>query len=170
MRQIKQFVLFLKSNSRNNMIANQQNKNEDLSNQIEAFNNKFDESIKNLDEYVNLKSLWLNNNQITVIENLSSLSQLTSLNLQNNLITEIYGLDELVNLNSLMLSNNCIKNVSGLSTLKKLVTFEIDYNQVKTADSLKGILECPSISVLNIVHNAMDDPIAKRKCHWDRHS
>lgn len=52
MRQIKQFVLFLKSNSRNNMIANQQNKNEDLSNQIEAFNNKFDESIKNLDEYV----------------------------------------------------------------------------------------------------------------------
>lgn len=114
--------------------------------------------IKNLDEYVNLKSLWLNNNQITVIENLSSLSQLTSLNLQNNLITEIYGLDELVNLNSLMLSNNCIKNVSGLSTLKKLVTFEIDYNQVKTADSLKGILECPSISVLNIVHNAMDDP------------
>ena len=100
----------------------------------------------------------MNNNQITIIENLSSLTQLTSLNLQNNLITEITGLDELVNLNTLMLSNNCIKNVSGLSTLKNLVTFEIDYNQVKTADLLKGILECPSISVLNIVHNQMDDP------------
>lgn len=114
--------------------------------------------IKNLDEFVNLKSLWLNNNQITIIENLSSLKQLTSLNLQNNLITDITGLEDLTNLNSLMLSNNCISKVSGLSNLKNLVTFEIDYNQVKTADLLKGILECPSISVLNIVHNQMDDP------------
>ena len=114
--------------------------------------------IKNLEEFVNLKSLWLNNNQITVIENLSCLKQLTSLNLQNNLISDIEGLDELVNLDTLILSNNYISEIKGLRNLKKLVTFEIDYNHVKTADGFAGILECPSISVLNIVHNQIDDP------------
>lgn len=114
--------------------------------------------IKNLEEFINVKTLWLNNNQITTIENLSCLKQLTSLNLQHNLISEITGLDELVNLNTLMLSNNYISEIQGLSNLHKLETLEVDYNHIKTADAFQKILECPSIKVLNIVHNQMDDP------------
>ena len=113
--------------------------------------------IKNLEEYVNLKVLWLNNNQITRIENISHLTQLTALYLQNNLITEITGLETLTNLSTLILSHNYIEKIQGLSTLTKLETLEIDHNSVKTPELLSGILECPSIKILNITFNHLED-------------
>jgi dynein assembly factor 1 len=113
--------------------------------------------IKNLNEYTNLKALWLNNNQITVIENIDHLTSLHSLYLQNNLIAEIAGLDMLVHLETLCLSNNYIRRVRGLSQLVQLKTLEIDHNSVKDADGLAGIVECPSIQILNITYNQIAD-------------
>ena len=113
--------------------------------------------IKNLEEYVNLKALWLNNNQITRIENISHLTQLTALYLQNNLITEITGLETLTNLATLILSHNYIEKIQGLSSLTKLETLEIDHNSVKTPELMSGILECPSIKILNITFNHIED-------------
>ena len=53
--------------------------------------------ISSLEPYVNLTSLWLNNNLITVIEGLSTLKNLVCLYLNDNGIEEISGLDELEN-------------------------------------------------------------------------
>jgi dynein assembly factor 1 len=114
--------------------------------------------IKNLDAYTGLKALWLNNNQISVIENLANLTSLTSLYLNNNFITEIAGLETLVNLECLCLSGNHITKVSGLENLKRLTTLEIDHNSVKSGEAIEGILNCPSIQILNITFNQIDDP------------
>jgi dynein assembly factor 1 len=114
--------------------------------------------IKNLEPYTGLKALWLNNNQISTIENLSHLSLLTALYLQNNFITDITGLEALVNLECLCLSCNHIAKVTGLSTLTHLKTLEIDHNSVESGDAIEGLLECPSIQILNITFNHIDDP------------
>lgn len=110
-----------------------------------------------LEKFTNLKSIWLNNNAITKIENISHLTQLTSLNLQNNYIEEITGLETLVNLTTLCLSNNYISKIENIDSLTKLETFEIDHNRVKTVELLQGILACPSIKILNMTHNMIED-------------
>ena len=67
--------------------------------------------IQNLDSFINLRVLYLENNSIEKIENLDKLNHLESLYLQNNYIINIENLDnnkELVNIN---LSSNKIKMV-----------------------------------------------------------
>jgi len=50
-------------------------------NDVLYLNNKGFSRIRNLDAFVNVKSLWLNNNAITTIEHLDSLSVLSCLHL-----------------------------------------------------------------------------------------
>lgn len=54
--------------------------------------------IENLEEYVNVKAIWLNNNALTKIENLTAQTSLVSLFLNNNLIAKIENIDHLQNL------------------------------------------------------------------------
>lgn len=64
----------------------------------------------------------------------------------------------LVNLVNLNLSDNLIEKVDGLKTLTKLSTFQIKRNRIG-ADGLTdliGLLECPSISALDISDNKID--------------
>lgn len=112
--------------------------------------------ISSLEPYVNLTSLWLNNNLITVIEGLSTLKNLVCLYLNDNGIEEISGLDELENLETLCLSNNYISKIQNLSKLTKLHTLEIDHNDIKSAENIKGILEVPSLVNLNLSRNKLE--------------
>ena len=106
-----------------------------------------------LDEYINVKTLWLNNNAISTISGLSTLVNLSTLYLQDNLIDAIDGLDELCSLETLILSNNYISSISGISNLKSLTSIELDHNQIRNFQSLSGLTECPSLENLNISHN-----------------
>lgn len=69
---------------------------------------------------------------------------------QQNLIRDIEGLDTLVNLDALNLANNSIRKISGLSHLTNLKTLTITHNRIKDADDLRGVLECPSLTVLDV--------------------
>lgn len=114
------------------------------------------QKIDSLDPYINLTSLWLNNNAINIIEGLGSCKKLVCLYLQGNVIEKIQGLDELENLETLVLSSNYIKKIEGLSKLTKLHTLELDHNYISNASDLRGLLECPSISVLNLSDNKLE--------------
>lgn len=65
--------------------------------------------IENLDQLVNLESLFLGKNKITQLNNLQSLSKLKLLSIQSNRIVNIENLDGLVNLEELYLSHNGIQ-------------------------------------------------------------
>jgi dynein assembly factor 1 len=114
------------------------------------------QKIASLSPYVNLTSLWLNNNSIRVIEGLSSLKRLICLYLHENLILQIDGLSELTDLETLVLSHNYIKRIENLGTLTKLHTLEIDRNQLND-DGIHGILEVPTVGVLNLSNNSIEN-------------
>ena len=114
--------------------------------------------IKNLSPFVNLMSLWLNNNAITVIEGLDELVNLKSLNLAHNLIEKISGLDKLDKLDTLVLSHNYISQIEGLSGCKCLTTLQLDYNKLRSPESLRNLSEVPSLQALNVNNNMIESP------------
>lgn len=113
--------------------------------------------IQNLEPFINLKALWLNNNAITKIEGLDELTNLTCLYLANNLIDEISGLDKLEKLDTLVLSSNYISKIEGLSGCKNLTTLSIDHNRIKEAENLIGLTEAPTLTILNMNDNQIKD-------------
>ena len=113
--------------------------------------------IADLDEYINVKTLWLNNNSLTRINGLSFLTNLSTLYLNDNLIEEIEGLESLERLETLILSFNYIGNIRGLEKCKALTTIALDHNQLKSCKSLEGLTLCPSIEALNVSHNKIND-------------
>jgi dynein assembly factor 1 len=65
-------------------------------------------------------------------------------------------LDELTDLETLVLSSNYIKKIENLSRLTKLHTLELDHNVISQAENLRGLLEVPSLGVLNLSHNKLE--------------
>lgn len=109
--------------------------------------------IKNLDPYVNLKVLWLEQNAISRIVNVSHLEHLASLFLQNNAIREISGLDGLHNLRTLNLSHNYITRVENLSCCPLLETLQLSHNRLESMNDIRHIQECPSLSCVDLSFN-----------------
>lgn len=112
--------------------------------------------IRNLDQFVNLKTLWLNNNAISTIEGLDELHNLINLNLSDNIIDKITGLENLKSLNSLSLTNNYIAKIEGLSGCKSLTSLHLDHNKLKDPKFLFGLSEAPTIEILNLNKNMID--------------
>jgi dynein assembly factor 1 len=113
--------------------------------------------ICNLDKFVNLKALWLNNNAICRIEGLDELRNLTCLYLANNLIDAISGLENLTSLDTLCLSHNYIARIEGLQNCQKLTTIELDHNKFRDPQGLSGLVEAPTITILNLNNNDIAD-------------
>lgn len=113
--------------------------------------------IRNLDEYINLRALWLENNMIQEIENLSCLTKLRFLYLQNNSITKIENLDSLKELTALNLSHNHITIIENLSSLAILEDFDISHNKIQYSYSIKGLKDVPSLKALDMRDNQIED-------------
>jgi len=114
--------------------------------------------IENLDEYTGLKVIYLEGNGLHRIEGLDKLTQLRCLYLQENMIEVMENMDTLIDLDTLNLNQNMIKCVSGLKTLTKLNSLLLQGNKLKTLQDLQGLLERPSIGVLDLSKNEIDDP------------
>ena len=112
--------------------------------------------IEQLDEYVNLCALYLENNCIRKIEGLDQLKQLRYLYLHNNKITKIEGLEQLENLVVLNLSENHIMKVENLKQLNKLETLNLSSNYLTEAEAIEKIVECPSLTCLDLSSNQIN--------------
>ena len=113
--------------------------------------------IQNLDSFINLKVLYLENNCLDKIENLHNLKNLTCLYLQNNYIKEIENLDSNQNLVILNLSNNKIKQIKNLGGLQKLENLYIEKNYLSSLESLQGLLEAKKLILLDLQNNELND-------------
>jgi Leucine-rich repeat (LRR) protein len=100
--------------------------------------NKKIERIEGLDGMINLRDLYLFDNQIERIEGLDRLIRLNKLRLGSNKIKQIEGLDYLVDLQTLDLGNNQIEQIEGLDRLVDLQELNLSSNQIK---QIKG-LDC----------------------------
>ena len=74
------------------------------------------------------------------------------------MISKIENLDTLTGLVNLNLSDNQISKVEGLSNLSKLTNLQIKRNRIGSEglEDVKGLLECPSISALDISDNVIE--------------
>ena len=88
---------------------------------------------------------------------------LRSLYLQENCCEEIEGLDSLKELRVLNMNDNMVRKVSGLAGLWTLDTFYLKNNRLGQdpcgdVETLKGLLERPTITCLDIQGNYLSDP------------
>ena len=113
--------------------------------------------IQNLDSFINLKVLYLENNCLDKIENLHNLKNLTCLYLQNNYIKEIENLDNNQNLVILNLSNNKIKQIKNLDKLEKLENLYIEKNYLSSLENLEGLLKAKKLILLDLQNNELSD-------------
>lgn len=113
--------------------------------------------IQNLDSFINLKVLYLENNCLDKIENLHNLKNLTCLYLQNNYIKEIENLESNPSLVILNLSNNKIKTIKNLEKCEKLENLYIEKNYLSSLESLQGLLQIKKLILLDIQNNELND-------------
>jgi dynein assembly factor 1 len=115
--------------------------------------------IENLERFPDLKCIYLEGNGFTKIEGLGGNPGLRSLYIQENLFEKIENLDHLKDLHYLNLNDNYIKTIENLSGMS-LETLQIKKNRVgmNGISDLMGLLEIPTLSVLDISENNIDDP------------
>jgi hypothetical protein len=81
--------------------------------------------------FINLKKLNLNKNNIKKLKNLEGLTNLTHLDVEDNLITKIEGTINLKKLNTLNLFKNKIKKIENLTNIIVLKNLYLDENPLK---------------------------------------
>jgi len=110
--------------------------------------------IENLDEYKNLKALWLDSNGLQCLENLGHLQSLRCLYLQRNLLSSIHiGLEGLYSLVQLDLSENRITIIDGLHCLPCLESLNLSKNLLKSSKTISHLTLCKRISALDLSQN-----------------
>ena len=78
--------------------------------------------------------------------------------LQQNCITTITGLENQASLDTLNLNNNLLKEIPDLSHLVNLKTLQVAHNHLRTAEGLENLKTIPSLTVLDLENNGIEDP------------
>ncbi|KDO34582.1 hypothetical protein SPRG_00645 [Saprolegnia parasitica CBS 223.65] len=113
--------------------------------------------IENLQEYTELKVLWLEGNGFSKIEGLENQTKLRSLFLHENLLEKIEGLGSQTLLDTLNLTQNHISKIENLSHMQALTNLSMKGNYLRTADDIRHVLELPTLAVLDIQSNRIAD-------------
>lgn len=114
--------------------------------------------IRNLESYINVKTLWLENNCIAKIERLGHMKHLRFLYLQNNRISKIEGLEGLTELVTLNLEHNAIRLVEGLAELTALEDLNLAHNYLLAVENLEGLKQAPALASLDLTNNRIERP------------
>jgi len=98
--------------------------------------------ISGIENFKDLRGVFLNGNSIESIEPLKKLKELTKLTFDNNKISNIDALSNLKCLEYLSIGNNNIKNIDSLKNLNGLLELNIKGNPINEndVDALKKIL------------------------------
>ena len=112
--------------------------------------------IANLEPYVDLKVLWLEQNAIETIEGLDRLQKLVSLFIQNNCIRQISGLQALSNLRILNISYNFISKLENLRCCPLLETLQASHCRLSNIGDLEELLHLPELSTVDISFNRIE--------------
>ena len=95
--------------------------------------------ISGLESAVNLKELFLSDNQIADLSPIAGSTILESLDLSQNNVSEISSLAGMANLSALALSGNAVTDLSPLAELAVLNSLELRGNAVSDVSSLAGL-------------------------------
>ena len=119
--------------------------------------------IKNLEQFTELKCLYFEGNGLRSLRGLEQNIELRSLYVQENCIEVIEGLDSLKELRVLNLNENMIRKVTGLAGIERLETLYLKNNRLGQdrcgdVESLRGLLERPTITCLDLQSNYLRDP------------
>lgn len=117
------------------------------------------DKIDGLEEYVNVKVLWLEGNSLHRIEGLDTLTDLRCLYLHQNCIHEVQGLSKLTKLDTLNLSDNYIEDLGqGLEAQKdSLSSLQIKNNKIATVESLSILPQMQKLSCVDLQGNKLTD-------------
>ena len=78
--------------------------------------------------------------------------------LQQNCIWAISHLEGVPELDTLNISHNMVKRLEGLSVCPKLTTLLATDNQLETVDSIAHLVECQSLTTVDLQNNRLTDP------------
>lgn len=111
--------------------------------------------IKNLEQFKQLKCLYFEGNGCDSLLGLEENTELRSLFIQENAIRKMEGLQNMKELRQLNLSENFFSVIEGLSGCTQLNTLYLKSNRLGNdergdVESLKGLLECPSLNCVDI--------------------
>jgi len=116
------------------------------------------ERVENLEEYTDLKVLWLEGNGLVKIEGLEAQKQLRTLYLQENVLEKIENLENQVHLDTLNLAQNFISRIENLGHMKELKTLMLPQNKLKDLDGVHQVTELPELTCLDVQKNEIEDP------------
>lgn len=111
-----------------------------------------------MEHFPHLKCLYFEGNGIDSLDGLQTNVELISLYMHENCIRKMDHLSTLRNLRVLNLADNMISRVEGLAGLQ-IDTLYLARNRIGHAglDDIRGLLECPTLSCLDIQNNAIED-------------
>jgi dynein assembly factor 1 len=114
-----------------------------------------------MEHFPQLKCLYFEGTAVTSLHGLQTNVELVSLYMHENVIKKIEHINNLVNLRVLNLSDNCIERVEGLAGLN-LDTLYLGRNRIGYGgvDDVKGLLECKSLTCIDIQSNHIEDETA----------
>ena len=108
-----------------------------------------------------LKMLYFEGNGCDSLLGLEQNPELRCLYIHENCIQRIEGLQNQRFLANLNLSDNMIATVEGLENLERLDMLYLARNRIgrNGLDDLRGLLDCPSVTTLDLQNNKIDDPL-----------
>eukprot|EP00775_Hariotina_reticulata_P005377 gene5377-5612_t len=114
--------------------------------------------IENLEEYINLKAIFLEGNALQSLEGIPPLEQLKCLYVHQNCLRTLHGLEHLPNLDTLNVSSNGLDTLQQLQHVPQLATLIAEHNHLSTLQALSPLQFCSNLHTLDLQSNNIEDP------------